>query len=179
MNHPSSIPKDILRTVAAGEEGLLIALIGAHGAGKSTEALSLATTQDAVLLSLEDIRADLSASVDNSNSTPAAKALEALHDQLRSHLAAGRTVVVDAPNASRDEREPLLRIAHEHRASTLAVVIAPELHTVLHRNAQRSRSTNGLTRRATRALVTDQHTTIMEDLPRLPADGWHGVAVFR
>ena len=90
---------------------------------------------------------------------------------------AGAVVVVDATNAVDEHRLALLEIAARHLAHTIAVVVLPELQTVLARNATRSPRTRpcGWARQVPADIITAMHTAIGEDLPRLPAEGWHEV----
>lgn len=156
----------------------LVGLIGPAGAGKSTIAAEIARQHPGVVvLSLDAIRAELSPYDDESDQSVTVQTVACLHAELDAALAAGALVVVDATNAVDEHRRALLDIAGRHQAHTVAVVVLPDLETVLARNATRSPQIGSCrwARRVPAAVVAEMHTAITEALPRLPAEGWHVV----
>lgn len=161
----------------------LVALIGPPGAGKSTVADEIAKQYAGrvVVLSLDEIRADISPHRDECDQSVTPQAVARLHGELDAALAAGAMVVVDATNANAEHRLALLEIAARHQAHTIALVVLPPLEVALARNAARSSQTGpcGWARRVPDRTVVAMHTAIAAALSHLPAEGWREVHQIR
>jgi predicted kinase len=160
-------------------QGVLLALIGPPGAGKSTLAARLAGELPgrSVVLSLDAYRRLLSPHRDESDQSVTPQAVERLHADLDRELAASRRVVVDATNAEMPHRQALLDIADRHHAHTIAVVVLPPLAVTTARNASRPAAPGpaGWSRRVPAGAVAAMHAAISQSLPHLPAEGWKEV----
>jgi predicted kinase len=157
-----------------GSGAVLIALIGVPGAKKSQTAHRLARhDENVVVLSLDHTSARLSTWGESHDPSTVPEPVRILHGEVADHLTAGRTVVVDAIHAIPGQRKALLRIATHCRAATLAVICAPDLEKLLRRNKKLASG-----HRIPRSQLTEWHQMILDALPLLPAEGWHGIAVF-
>lgn len=111
-------------------------MVGAPGSGKSTYATKLANTENAVVISGDDIRAELYGSPDIQG-----KWYEIWDriDELVSE-AGGVPIVLDGTHCRKDYRAEAIALLKSHGYSQVhAVVIDSSLATCLARNFQRSR----------------------------------------
>ena len=124
----------------------LVVLIGAAGAGKSTLAARLFAPDE--ILSSDELRAAISGDPTDQRATRPAFSI--LHREARRRLLAGRLVVVDATNAERSARLPLVRLARDVGAPTVAIAILAAPADVHDRNL-------GRPERVVPAEVVDRH----------------------
>ena len=134
----------------------VVVLIGAAGAGKSTLAARLFEPADVV--SSDALREVLTGDAADQRATRVAFSI--LHREVRSRLAAGRLVVVDATNVERHARLGLVRIARAAGAPAIAIVLAGDGDATRARNAAREE-------RVVPADVVDRH---LAAIARLGAD---------
>ncbi|MFE3178667.1 AAA family ATPase [Amycolatopsis sp. NPDC059090] len=156
---------------------VLIATVGPPGAGKTTWRREHAS-EEATVVSLDEIRARLSACGCSADPAANAAAVEAGTALTRETLAAGGTVVWDTTGYLRRFRTHLLDLAEAHRARTVAIVLLPPLLTVLERNGRRDGArcpVCGHARRVPDQFVWSAHRAIADALPRLHAEGWDTV----
>ena len=114
-------------------EYCLVVLIGASGAGKSTFAAKhFAATE---VLSSDRCRAWVSDDAEDQAAT--GDAFDVLHFIAAKRLAARRLTVVDATNVRREDRRSLVRLAREHHAFAVAIVLDLPAKVCLQRNAER------------------------------------------
>lgn len=113
----------------------LILLIGAAGSGKSTLARRLFAPDE--ILSSDALR--LAVSGDESDQRASRVAFRILHDRLAARMASGRLTVVDATNAERAHRRPLIARAASAGIPVVAIVLALPDAKVHARNAARPR----------------------------------------
>jgi protein phosphatase len=114
--------------------GALVLLVGAAGSGKSTFARkhfrpTQVISSDFCRALVSDDEADQSVSKD---------AFEILHLIVAKRLGLGRLTVVDATNAKREWRAPLLALAAAHGAPAVAIVFDLPVDECLRQNAARS-----------------------------------------
>ena len=115
-------------------DGMLVVLIGAAGAGKSTLAARLFAPSE--VISSDALRAAISGDPADQGATRPAFAR--LHRDVANRIAAGRTVVVDATNVEATARRSVLRLARDARAPALAIVLRLDRAEAHHQNASRS-----------------------------------------
>ncbi|MGH4020291.1 MAG: AAA family ATPase [Pseudonocardiaceae bacterium] len=160
---------------------LLIAMVGAPGSGKSTTALAVAAAQEprAMVLSLDQTRAQVSPFHDPCDQNVTPTAVARLHAELSAYLRRGRSVVVDGAHTTCDARLALLAIAAIRRALTVAVVMTPPLAELQRRNATRSTTVGrcGFASWVPDAYLAECHAHVAAALPLLPAEGWDAVVV--
>lgn len=117
--------------------GSLTVLIGAPGSGKTTHAARRAELGEHVISS-DTIRAEMFGGEEVSDSRPLVS--EELYTRVRTALAAGQRVTVDATNTTRTERLWLLSLAVETGTEwTCAAVMQVPVGVCLERNAARDR----------------------------------------
>lgn len=159
----------------------LIALVGAPATGKSTAAAGIAAFREpaAVVLSLAELRVLVSPYRDPADQEATPAAVQRLHREVAAYLRNGRSVVVDAPNATPDARAMLLEIAHTHGALTVAVVFVVPLTVARRRNRDRSPEPgpSGYAEQVPDDLLAGCVVAINSAVPNLPAEGWHAVVI--
>ena len=148
----------------------LVLLVGAAGSGKSTLARRLFAPDE--ILSSDALR--LAVSGDEADQRASPVAFRILHDRLASRMASGRLTVVDATNAERAHRRPLIARAASAGIPAVAIVLDLPDAEVHARNAARPRVVG--------ADVVDRHlaavrATLSGD--RLLAEGCATVVVIR
>lgn len=94
-------------------------------AGKTTLAVQLAQHSGWKRISLDDINAERGVGQDNSVITQAdwARSYAEAHRRVDATLAAGQTVIYDATNFTRKERDRLRHIAARHNAATTIIYL--------------------------------------------------------
>lgn len=90
--------------------GKLIILVGLSGSGKSSYAKTL---ENAVIVSSDDIRAELSYRADQSQN---GKVFRIFHSRVDSLLKEGKTVIADATNITMKSRRPIIDIGKRNKA---------------------------------------------------------------
>jgi predicted kinase len=161
--------------------GVLIAVIGPPGAGKSTTSVALAAASNdrCAILSLDRLRALVSPWRDSCDQQATEAAVQLLHSDLEERLECGHTVIVDATLTVREHRAELLRIAERHGATARAITLLPELKDVLRRNAARDDTVRpcGYARQVPAELVVAAHQALSADADQLSDEGWNSVEV--
>jgi predicted kinase len=115
----------------------LILLVGIPGSGKSTLARIL-EDRGFLILSSDAIRMELTGSESHMDELDA-DVFRILHDRVKRSLSEHRDVIVDATNARKDWRRPLLQIAESMGAMKVAIVVDVSLEVALQRNRSRDR----------------------------------------
>jgi protein phosphatase len=157
-------------TVLVLPDPSLVLFIGAAGSGKSTLAGRWFTPDE--LLSSDALRAAVSG--DEADQRASRAAFRILYREVATRLGAGRLVAVDATNARRDHRRPLLAMAAAHGSPAVAIAIDLPLDVALARNRARARVVDP-------DVVRRQHEAVRASLApgRLAAEGVALVAVLR
>jgi protein phosphatase len=145
----------------------LVTLIGISGSGKSTfAARHFAATE---VISSDFCRALVS---DDENDQSATRdAFDVLHFIAGKRLAAGRLTVIDATNVQPEARSPLLALAREHHALSVAIVLDIPEKVCAGRNAARPDRSFG------EHVLRQQHTQLRRSLGALRREGFHRVYV--
>jgi predicted kinase len=149
----------------------LVLLIGAAGSGKSTLAARLFASDE--IVSSDALRAAISGS--EADQRASAAAFRALHRTVERRLAAGTMTVVDATNAKREHRRPLIGRAHTTDTPVVAIVLDLPRSTVQAQNTAR-------TARTVDATVVDRHLAAIRtdiDQARLTTEGFDHVVMLR
>jgi predicted kinase len=115
---------------------LAYVMIGAPGSGKSTQAAKLAEIENAVVISGDDIRAELYGSADiQGNWAEIHDRIEEMVDQ-----AGGKPVILDGTHYRASYRKEAVALLKSYGYSEIeAVVVNPTVETCLKRNASRAR----------------------------------------
>ena len=149
----------------------LVVLLGAAGSGKSTLAARLFAPDEVV--SSDALRAAISGNEADQRAT--APAFRALHRTIDRRLAAGALTVVDATNAKRDARRPLIQRARATGTPVVAIVLDLPPSTIHAQNAARPT-------RVVEPTVVDRHLeAIRNDLDhdRLTTEGFDHIVMLR
>lgn len=117
----------------------LVVLIGAAGAGKSTLAARLFRPDE--IVSSDALRAAIAG--DEADQRVSGIVFRALHRTLGRRLANGQLTVVDATNAERAFRRPLLARARAAGLPSTAIVLDLHPAIVVEQNAGRARVVDG------------------------------------
>ncbi len=135
----------------------LVVLVGAAGTGKTTLATRLFARSE--VLSSDGLRAAVSG--DEADQRATRPAFGILHREIRTRLAAGRLVVVDATNVEASARLTLRRLAESAAASTVVIVLHLPAEDIHARNAGRAG-------RVVPADVVDRHLARLHGLGATP-----------
>jgi predicted kinase len=113
-------------------------MIGAPGSGKSTYAEKLAKTELAVIISGDDIRADLYGSADIQGNW--GEIWERIDELVAEAAALGRPVILDGTHYRASYRKEALALLRSYGYDKVeALVVNPRIEVCLERNAYRSR----------------------------------------
>lgn len=155
----------------------LIAMMGPPGAGKSSDAITLARQLGAERVNLDTCRAMVGCCPANQAATPMAIAMA--QSMATSALSAGRSVVWDATSADRCARGMLLTLAAQFDAHPHLRIVLPALDTVLRRNDRRdaTRCYCGYARRVPADIVITMHEAITAALADLHLEGWKSITL--
>lgn len=147
----------------------LVALIGPTGSGKSTFARRhFAETE---VVSSDWCRAFVSD--DETDQSATADAFDLLHQMAAARLRRRKLVVVDATSVRREDRAALIRLAQEHHALPVALVLNIDPETCHERNQARKSRDFG-------AHVARRHSqTLRKGLRGLEREGFRQVHVMR
>lgn len=110
-------------------------MCGAPGSGKSTYAAKLAQTENAVVISGDDIRAELYGSADIQGNWVE------IHDRIEELVAeaGGVPLILDGTHYRASYRKEAVALLMSYGYDVEAVIVNPSLETCLRRNASRSR----------------------------------------
>lgn len=114
-------------------------MVGAPGSGKSTYAAKIAKIEHAVIVSGDNVRAELYGSADIQGNWGE---IWARIDELVAEAAAlGRNVILDGTHYRASYRKEAIALLNSHGYTKVeAIVVNPSLATCLARNFQRSRN---------------------------------------
>ncbi|MCE9555056.1 MAG: polynucleotide kinase-phosphatase [Planctomycetes bacterium] len=145
----------------------LVVLVGASGSGKSTFAAAhFAGTE---VLSSDRMRGWVDDDENSLEATP--DAFDALHHLAALRLKRGRLTVIDATNVRREDRQPLVALAHRYHAIPVAIVFKTDPRLCEDRNRQRADRQMG-------PHVVRNHTTaVRKSLHSLKREGFRHVFV--
>lgn len=142
----------------------LYMMCGLPGSGKSTFAKKMAPSIPAVIVSSDDIRAEVFGGY---NAKDNERLVQLACEQVREHLKRGENVIFDATNTRKWQREKMLETACGI-ARVVAVHMATPANVCMYRNRTRDR------------VVPDCVFRTMERLMELPttAEGFHAIATY-
>ena len=115
----------------------IIAMQGVPGSGKSSTVARLAAEHNAVVICLDDIRAELTG--DASDQSRNAEVMPLATARASAALAAGRSIIVDSTMIKREWLGSWEAMASKHGADLVLVSVRVTLATAQARNASRSR----------------------------------------
>jgi protein phosphatase len=145
----------------------LVLLMGASGAGKSTFARKHFRASE--VLSSDYCR--YLVSDDENNQAATNDAFEVLRCIAAKRLARAKLTVVDATNVQPHARKPLLALAAQHRASSVAIVLNVPAAICLDRNRIRmDRTLNSLA-------IENQWQELQRSIECLEPEGFHPIYV--
>lgn len=110
---------------------------GIPGSGKSTVAAMVAQSLGAVIVNLDDIRAELFG--DAANQSDPQRVMTIARDRVRAALMGGQSVILDATNVRRDYVDGWVALAAQSGHQTRIIRVVCPLDTALARNAARAR----------------------------------------
>jgi predicted kinase len=138
---PASEPHDLDRVLAALEPlprprawAALVVLVGPPGAGKSTLAHRLAERTPIAVISADDVRR-LLAPIPDYSFTETRRVQRAIRLAVGDLLHRNISVVLDAPNLTEWERQPLYSVAELHSARLVLVEVTAPTEVVMGRLA--------------------------------------------
>lgn len=114
----------------------LYTLVGIPGSGKSTRARELAAEKNCVIVSSDDIRAELYG--DASEQGNAKEVFGLAYERIRTNLEEGRDVIFDATNISKAKRKKIFNISPKNTVH-IAIFFNVPLDVCKERNARRER----------------------------------------
>jgi len=147
----------------------VVALVGASGSGKSTFAHQHFKPTEVIS---SDFCRGLVADNENDQSATS-DAFDVLHYVAAKRLAAGRLMVVDATNVGADARKPLLELAKQYHAMTVAIVF--DLPESLSQERNKSRPD----RQFGPHVVRRQVQMLRRAIANLKREGWRYVYVLK
>lgn len=142
----------------------LVLLCGPAGCGKSTFAARHFLPSQVV--SSDQCRAQLSDDPANQEITPLA--FQLMHFIVEKRLSLGRLTIADATHLKREDRRPMVELAHRFGFNIAVIVFSITLDVCLARNAGRARTIPA------DALVA-QHSLLQPTLDSIKREGFHYV----
>lgn len=111
-------------------------MIGLPASGKSTIAKEISESEDAVIISSDEIRREWGNVNDQSQN---AKVFEKVEKRLKQNILDGRNVIFDATNISYKKRRAWLERFNKYDIQKIAVLVATPYEECLKRNSKRER----------------------------------------
>jgi len=143
-------------------------MIGAPGAGKSTLAAQIASNQNAVVISGDDVRAELYG--DEASQGQWAEIQNRIEELLSE--AVGRPVIMDGTHHFSSHRKETIALLRSYGYSEVeAIVVNTPLNECLLRNATRCRH-------VPRHIVTGMHERLQKSLTHINIEGFTKVSYY-
>jgi predicted kinase len=140
-------------------------LVGAPGSGKSTYARKLSETEDAVIISGDDIRQELYGSAEVQGNWVE------IHDRIEALVAENchRSIVLDGTHYRKDYRSEAISLLRSYGYQTVeAIVMDASIATCLSRNFQRTRNVpDYIVKSMHEKLQTSLNTIFTENFDRI------------
>ncbi len=155
----------------------VVVMMGASGAGKSTFARRLAVAADALAISYDQCRAELTVHAHDQSATAAA--VDLAHQRVDRRCRDGLTTIVDGTHTTDKERRRIADLAASHTMPAVLVALATPLHVCLHRQQTRAPRRPGAAwgEQVPEDVVRSQHARVLGSLPHLHTEGFHSVHV--
>jgi predicted kinase len=137
-------------------------MVGAQGSGKSTYADKLARTENAVVISGDDIRAELYGSAEIQGNWVE------IHDRIEELVAENchRSVILDGTHYLREYREEAIALLRSYGYQNVeAIVMDASLATCLARNFQRTRNVPDY-------IIKSTHEKLQRSLPKILSENF-------
>lgn len=155
----------------------VVVMMGASGAGKSTFARRLAGAANALAISYDQCRAELTGDEHDQSATAAAVALA--HQRVDLRCRTRSTTIVDGTHTTPWERRKVVDLADGHDMPAVLIALATPLEVCLHRQQIRAPRKPGAAwgQRVPEDVVRSQHTRVLASLPGLHTEGFDSVHV--
>ena len=142
-------------------------MVGAPGAGKSTFATALANTENAHIVSGDNVRAELYGSANTQGDwVDIQERIEELVSEF-----CGKTVILDGTHYRSSYRKEAIALLRSYGYDQIeAVVINPDLDTCIMRNANRHRG-------VPRHVIVAMYKKLQSSLPFIDTDGFDKVTL--
>jgi predicted kinase len=142
-------------------------MVGAPGAGKSTFANTLANNEDALIVSGDNVRAELYGSANTQGDwVDIQERIEELVSEF-----CGKTVILDGTHYRSSYRKEAIALLRSYGYDQIeAVVINPDLDTCIMRNANRHRG-------VPRHVIVAMYKKLQSSLPFIDSDGFDKVTL--
>lgn len=119
------------------KKNALIILCGPPASGKSTWGKKFAAENNVVYVSTDSIRAEIGSG--EGDQTVSAAAFGIARNRVRTSLAAGKSVMIDATSVNRKARRDWINLGRGHGAYIIAVAFEVPKAELLRRDAERDR----------------------------------------
>lgn len=100
-------------------------MVGLSGSGKSTIAKQIAEKEDAIIISSDEIRSELSFYEDQSKNK---EVFRVFHERIKKGLHDGNTVIADATNLTIKSRKNIIDICKNEKAYVIAYVVGKRFY---------------------------------------------------
>lgn len=115
----------------------LYMMIGIPASGKSTIAKEIAKSEEAIIVSSDEIRNELLGDINDQ--TQNAKVFEEVERRLKINIKEGRNVIFDATNINYKKRRDWLNRFNKYNVEKIGILVATPYEECLLRNSQRER----------------------------------------
>lgn len=112
----------------------LIIIVGLSGSGKSTIAKKIVDKEDAIIVSSDSIREELSFYEDQSRND---EVFKIFHERIKNGLHSGKSVIADATNITIKSRKQIIKIGKQEDAFICAYVVAKRFYDCMIDNQLR------------------------------------------
>lgn len=115
----------------------LYMMIGLPASGKSTIAKEIAKSEEAIIVSSDEIREEILGDINDQSQN--AKVFEEVEKRLKANIKEGRNVIFDATNINYKKRRDWLNRFNKYNVEKIGILVATPYEECLLRNSQRER----------------------------------------